>query len=71
MKRRVRWTRLAEQDALDICLHIARDNADAAEKLLRRIDDVLATSLDQPRLGRSQPRYGEGVRSLISDSFQA
>jgi plasmid stabilization system protein ParE len=33
MRRRVRWTKLAEQDALDNYLFIARDNVDAAEKL--------------------------------------
>ena len=69
MTRRVRWTRLAEQDALDIYLYIARDNAEAAEKLLRRFDETLMNLLEHLGLGVRQPRYGDGVRSFLVSSY--
>lgn len=45
MTRQVRWTRAAEQDALEIFLYIGRDNPTAAESVLRRIDEALKTIL--------------------------
>jgi len=41
-----------------------RDNPSAAEHLLRRIDETLATILAQPGIGTRRRRYGENVRSL-------
>ena len=69
MTRRVRWTRAAEQDALDLYIHIGQDNPAAAEQVLRRIDQALATILTQPGIGTRRRRYGENVRSFPVFSY--
>ena len=47
---RISRTREARQDYLDIYKFIAPDNAPAAERLLRRFDETLATVARVPSL---------------------
>ncbi|HUG92889.1 MAG TPA: type II toxin-antitoxin system RelE/ParE family toxin [Planctomycetaceae bacterium] len=60
----VRRTRDVEFDLLEIWLHIARDNPDAADRLLTRIEEKCESYARQPGMGDNRPELGEGVRSF-------
>jgi len=60
-------TSLAEQDLYDIWSYIARDNLDAADKLLARIDQAFATLLRHPQLGEKMDRFRLGLRAWPVD----
>lgn len=55
---------LAEADLLEIWLYIARDNEDAADAVLDRIEAVCLKLAKSNRLGRARPELGPGVRSF-------
>jgi len=51
----IRRTAKAEEDLVDIWIYIARDNPDAADRLLEEIDRKLVLLAENPRLGRARP----------------
>ncbi len=61
---RVRRSRLAAADLLDIWLHIARENEDAADRLLDRIEETCRRLAQSPALGRSRDELSPGLRSF-------
>lgn len=54
----------AKADLTDIWLYIARDNEPAADRVLDRIQSVLATLAEQPDAGRLRLELHEGLRSF-------
>lgn len=65
----VRRTRDVEFDLLEIWLHIARDNPDAADRLLGRIEEKCEAYARQPRMGDPRFELGDGVRSFAVGSY--
>ena len=55
---------LTEEDFREIWRYIAQDNPDAADKLLRRIDEKLLLYAEYPRMGTSREHWVPGVRSF-------
>ena len=60
----VRQSRLAAADLIDLWVHVARDDVDAADRLLDRIGLVCATLAANPTLGRSREELAPGLRSF-------
>jgi len=60
---RVRWTEPAESDLLGICDHIARNDAQAAARVGRRLLDAVESLRPLPRRGR--PGRIAGTRELV------
>jgi toxin ParE1/3/4 len=54
----------AEQDLIDIYLHVSRDNPAAAEKLVRAIDAKCERLARNPMIGRARPELRLDLRSL-------
>jgi toxin ParE1/3/4 len=61
---RIRRSPLAEEDFREIWRYIAQFNQDAADKLLRRIDEKLQLYADNPRMGTSRENWAPGLRSF-------
>lgn len=61
---RIIRTRQARADILDIWEYIAADNAAAADKLIRRLDEVVRLLAEQPELGSPQDKYRVGLRCM-------
>jgi toxin ParE1/3/4 len=55
---------LAKQDYQDIWRYIARDNPDAADRLLLQIDVKLELYATNPRAGTARDRLAKGLRSF-------
>lgn len=60
----VRRSPLAEQDFREIWRYIAQDNPDAADRLLRRIDEKLELYAERPNMGTNRSRLARGLRSF-------
>jgi toxin ParE1/3/4 len=61
--KRVRVTRHAERDLDEIWLHIARDNADAANHFVDELAARFVLIGSSPEMGRSRDELKPGVRS--------
>lgn len=59
----------AAADLEDIWLHIAIDNVDAAERLIRQIYDAEDRLAEFPELGRARPELGRDIRSWAVGSY--
>jgi len=62
-------TSRAELDLAEIWSYIARDNPDAADRLIRRIDERLRLLLDNPTLGDSMERFRAGLRATAVGNY--
>lgn len=60
----IRRAPLAEEDFREIWRHIAQDNPDAADGLLRRIDEKLELYAERPNMGTNRSRLARGLRSF-------
>ena len=61
---------LAEQDLEEIWSYVAEDtSATRADRLIDAIFDRFELLVEQPRMGRSRPEFGEGVRSFVVESY--
>jgi toxin ParE1/3/4 len=58
-----RLSPLAQQDIEDIAFHIALDDHDAAQRLVRQLCETFSLLASQPELGRLRTEIGR-VRSL-------
>jgi len=65
----VHRSRFAEEDYDDIWLHIARDNPNAADALIRSIDAKLELYALQPRMGTKRDDLAPGLRSFPVGSY--
>jgi toxin ParE1/3/4 len=61
---RLRYTRRAELDLIDIWKYIARDRPLTADQVLRRIDRQCQLIRDFPEIGRRPPDLAPQVRSF-------
>jgi toxin ParE1/3/4 len=61
---RIIRTKQARNDVLDIWEYIAADNATAADKLIRRLDEVVRLPSEQPEVGSPQNKYRVGLRCM-------
>jgi toxin ParE1/3/4 len=61
---RLRYTRRAELDLIDIWKYIARDRPLTADQVLRRIDRQCRLIRDFPEIGRRRPDFAPQVRSF-------
>ena len=71
MSRLVHRSPLAEQDYRDIWRYIARDNEDAASRLLRRIDRKLELYTENPGMGTKRDKLAPGLRSFPIGNYLA
>ena len=55
-------TNQAREDVLDIWAYIARDNSQAADKLVRKLDDAMQLLAENPTLGIPQFQYRQNLR---------
>ena len=62
---RYRLSELAEQDLLELWLHVAADaGPERADGVIEVIVSRFELLAEQPEMGRSRPEFGKGVRSL-------
>ena len=65
----VRRSKLSEDDYRGIWHFIARDNPDAADAFLRKIDAKLKLYATHPQMGTDRSRLGRGLRSFPVGSY--
>ena len=64
-----RLSALAEKDLENIWSYVAEDaSLETADRLLDAIFDRFELLVEQPRMGRNRPEFGEGVRSIVVES---
>ena len=64
-----RLSALAEKDLEDIWSYVAEDaSLETADRLIDAIFDRFELLVEQPRMGRNRPEFGEGVRSIVVES---
>ncbi|RYB03466.1 type II toxin-antitoxin system RelE/ParE family toxin [Lichenibacterium ramalinae] len=68
---RVRFTRRARLDLLDLWRHVAAHDSGRADDLLDRIEASCRVLRDHPRFGRARPDVGEGARMLVIERWIA
>ena len=60
----------AESDLAEIWSYVAEDtSATRADRLVDAIFDRFELLVEQPRIGRNRPEFGEGVRSFVVESY--
>lgn len=65
-----RLSALAEGDLEEIGSYVAEDaSPTTADRLLDAIFDRFELLAEQPRMGRNRPEFGEGVRSVVVESY--
>ena len=65
-----RLSALAERDLEEIWSHVAEAGSlEAADRLIDDIFDRFELLVEQPRMGRRRPEFGEGVRSFVVESY--
>ena len=61
---------LAERDLEEIWSYVAEDaSPTTADRLIDSIFDRFELLVEQPRMGRSRPEFGEGVRSFVVENY--
>ena len=67
---RYRLSPLAEQDLEEIWSYVAEDASHAtADRLIDAITNRFELLVEQPRMGRLRPEFGEGVRSFTVENY--
>ena len=65
-----RLSALAEADLDEIWSYVAEDASPTmADRLIDAIFDRFELLVEQPRMGRKRPEFGEGVRSFVVESY--
>jgi toxin ParE1/3/4 len=65
-----RLSALAEADLDEIWSYVAEDaSPTTADRLIDAIFDRFELLVEQPRMGRKRPEFGEGVRSFVVESY--
>jgi toxin ParE1/3/4 len=68
---KVRYTHRAREDLLEIWLHIAPHNPQAADRVYDRIEESCQLLRDHPQLGPARPEIAEEARALIIERWIA
>jgi toxin ParE1/3/4 len=66
---KVRFTRRAREDLLDIWLYIAVQSPATADKVYDRIEEGCGRLRDFPQSGRVRPEIAKGARSIVVDRW--
>jgi toxin ParE1/3/4 len=67
---RYRLSDLAEDDIRETWLYVASEaSVETADRLIDGIFERFELLASQPRMGRSRPEFGDGVRSLSVESY--
>ena len=65
-----RLSPLAEQDLEEIWSYVAEDaSLTIADRLIDAIFRRFELLVEQPRMGRHRPEFGDGVRSVVVESY--
>ena len=65
-----RLSSLAEHDLEEIWFYVAEDaSPTTADRLIDAIFNRFEILVEQPRMGRNRPEFGDGVRSLVVESY--
>ena len=65
-----RLSPLAERDLDEIWSYVAVDASPAsADRLIDAIFDRFELLVEQPHMGRNRPEFGDGVRSIVVESY--
>jgi len=64
-----RRTRRARQDLIEIWRYVAHDDAEAADRLLDRIDISCAHLAEAPALGPARDDIRPGLRYFVVDAY--
>ena len=68
---KLRWTRRARRDLLEIGRYIARDKLTAARRWVERLRQRARVAAKQPRSGRTVPEVGrEDVREVLVGNYR-
>jgi toxin ParE1/3/4 len=59
----------ASRDLRGIRDYIAKDNPEAARRVVMRLRDMARTLAGAPGLGRSRPELGRDLRSFVADRY--
>ena len=69
---RVRFTRRAREDLLDIWLYVApRSSEAAADRIYDRIEERCHLLTEHPRIGPARPEIAEDARALVVERWLA
>jgi toxin ParE1/3/4 len=63
------FTRQAQEDLIDIWLHIAADDPGAADRVLDRLEQAAMNLAENPRMGPARDDIRPGLRYLVSDTY--
>jgi toxin ParE1/3/4 len=67
---RYRLSALAEEDLDEIWSYVAEDTSPTtADRLIDAIFNRFELLVEQPRMGRERPEFGEGVRSVVVETY--
>lgn len=67
--RRLRVSREAEEDLLEIWRYVSEKSETAAVRLITEINARYETLLDHPQMGRSREELGPDYRSLVVGNY--
>jgi toxin ParE1/3/4 len=68
---KLRWTRRAQQDLLEIGRYIARDKPDAARRWIERLRQKAAQAAAHPYAGRIVPEHSRSeLREVLLRSYR-
>lgn len=59
----------ADQDLIEIWSYVAKDNPNAADRLLRRLDERVQKLQDYPEQGEALPNSNAGMRRIVEGSY--
>lgn len=69
---KVRYSRLARKDLLDLWQHIELQTSEAAaDAICDRIENACQVLTEYPQLGRARPEIADGARSLVVERWLA
>lgn len=66
---RVIRTLRAEEDLIEVWMHIARDDPHAADRVLDALERRTMLLARHPEIGRERPDIAPGVRYLVSGNY--
>ena len=66
---RIVFTELAEDDLIDIWVHIATDNEVVADRIVDEIHEVTRKLVRFPLMGRAADQLRPGVRAFVSGNY--
>jgi toxin ParE1/3/4 len=66
---RLRISEPAREDLLEIWQHVAANNPEAAERLMRSFKETFEKLLRFPNLGRERPELAIGIRSFPTGKY--